>query len=942
MPADLAAAAGWCRSCGRRGMRTPSEPVPALLDRERERAALDGLLGGLRLGRGGALVVRGEAGVGKSALLEYVAGAAADMRVARAVGVESEMELAFASLHLLCAPLLGRLEDLPGPRRDALGVAFGLRAGGAPDRFMVGLAVLTLLAEVAEERPLLCVVDDAQWLDRASAQVLAFAARRLLAEPVGLIFAAREPGEQFRGVPELEVRGLPDKDARALLASAVRVRLDEQVWDRIVAETNGNPLALLELPRGLSPAQLAGGFGLAGARAVPARIEQGFRERLAALPGDTRSLLLVAAAEPAGDPVLVWRAAGRLGIAASAAEAAQADGLLKIGPRVRFRHPLVRSAVYSAASREERRAAHRALAEVTDPGRDADRRAWHLAAAAAGPDEGVAAELERSAGRAQARGGMAAAAAFLRRAVELTAEPGPRAGRALAAAQASLLAGALDAATDLLAMAAAGPLDELQQARASLLRGQIAFASSMGGDAPALLVKAAQQLEPLDAALARQTYLDAWAAALFAGQFAGAGSLHEVARASRSAPPPPGAPRLSDLLLDGLAVLVTEGRAQAAPLLRQAARVFAEDEITLEEDLRYGWLASVVAFTVWEEEYWHAIVARLLQSVREAGLLVDLPIWVQSMAIIMALRGDFAAAASLIAEAEAITAATGSGYARYAAVFLAGLRGAEAEARPLIEAVITDSRAAGQGLGVQWSQWVSAILYNGLGRYEEARAEAQQAAEQAPELNISMYALPELIEAASRSGQTRLAADALGRLAEATSTCRTDWAQGIYARCRALLSDGQDAEGWYRDAVGRLSRTGFPPELARAHLLYGEWLRREGRRADARAQLRTAHEMFDAIGMLAFAERARRELLATGETVRKRTAGTHDQLTPQEAQIARLARAGLSNQEIGAQLFLSARTVEWHLSKVFTKLEISSRRQLQQALPDRASAGPMA
>jgi DNA-binding CsgD family transcriptional regulator len=934
MPADLAAAAGWCRSCGRRGMRTPSEPVPALLDRERERAALDGLLGGLRLGRGGALVVRGEAGVGKSALLEYVAGAAADMRVARAVGVESEMELAFASLHLLCAPLLGRLEDLPGPRRDALGVAFGLRAGGAPDRFMVGLAVLTLLAEVAEERPLLCVVDDAQWLDRASAQVLAFAARRLLAEPVGLIFAAREPGEQFRGVPELEVRGLPDKDARALLASAVRVRLDEQVWDRIVAETNGNPLALLELPRGLSPAQLAGGFGLAGARAVPARIEQGFRERLAALPGDTRSLLLVAAAEPAGDPVLVWRAAGRLGIAASAAEAAQADGLLKIGPRVRFRHPLVRSAVYSAASREERRAAHRALAEVTDPGRDADRRAWHLAAAAAGPDEGVAAELERSAGRAQARGGMAAAAAFLRRAVELTAEPGPRAGRALAAAQASLLAGALDAATDLLAMAAAGPLDELQQARASLLRGQLAFASSMGGDAPALLVKAAQQLEPLDAALARQTYLDAWAAALLAGQFAGAGGLHEVARAARSAPQPAGAPRPSDLLLDGLAVLVTEGHARAAPLLRRAVRVFAEDEITLEEGLRYGWLAADAAVAVWEEEYWRAIEARQLQSVREAGLLVDLSIWVQGVAVNEIWRGDFAAAASLIAEAEAIAAATGSGFARYAAVFLAGMRGAEAEAAQLIEAVIRDSRAAGQGLGVQWSQWVSALLYNSLGRYEQALAEAQQAAEQAPELIISTWALPELIEAASRSGQSGAAADALGRLAETAGTAQTDWGPGIYARCRALLSDGQDAEGWYREAVGRLSRTGFRPELSRAHLLYGEWLRREGRRADARAQLRTAHDTFDAIGMLAFAERARRELLATGETVRKRTVGMHDQLTPQEAQIARLARAGLSNAEIAAQLFLSARTVEWHLSKVFTKLEISSRRQLQQALPD--------
>ena len=602
--------------------------------------------------------------------------------------------------------------------------------------------------------------------------------------------------------------------------------------------------------------------------------------------------MLVAAAEPVGDPVLVLRAAGRLGIAASAAEAASADGLLEIGTRVRFRHPLVRSAVYSAASLPQRQAAHRALAEVTDRDRDPDRRAWHLAAAAPGPDEEVAAELERSAGRAQARGGMAAAAA-LRRAVELTSGPARRSERALAAAQASLLAGALDAAADLLATAAAGPLDELQQARASLLRGQLAFASSMGSDAPALLVKAAQQLEPLDAALARQTYLDAWTAASFTGQFAGAGSLHEVARAARSAPPPASASRLSDLLLDGLTVLVIEGRAQAAPLLRQAAHIFAEEEITLEESLRYGWLAPVAAASVWEEEYWHAIVARLLQSLREAGLLVHLPIWMESMAIITAWRGDFAAAASLIAEAEAITAATGSAFARYGAVFLAGLRGVEAEAWPLIEAVITDSRAAGQGVGVQWSQWVSAILYNGLGHYEEALAEAQQAAEQTPELFISMWALPELIEAASRSGQTALAADALGRLAEATSTGQSDWGQGIYARSRALLSDGQDAEGFYREAVGRLSRTRLRPELARVHLLYGEWLRREGRRADARAQLRTAHDMCAAIGMLAFAERARRELLATGETVRKRTAATHDQLTPQEAQIARLARAGL-------------------------------------------------
>jgi len=924
-------------------MRTRSEPGPGLLDRGAQRAALDGLLGDLRSGRGRALVVRGEAGVGKSALLEYAVGAAADMRVVRAAGVESEMELAFASVHLLCGPLLDRLERLPVPQRDALGVAFGLREGGAPDRFMVGLAVLTLLAEVAEDRPLLCVVDDAQWLDRASAQVLAFAARRLLAEPVGLIFAAREPGKQFRELAELEVRGLPDDDARALLGSVVRFRLDEQVRDRILAETAGNPLALLELPRGLSPAQLAGGFGLVGAQPIPARIEEGYRRRIETLPDQTRLLMLVAAAEPFGDPVLAWRAAGRLEIPASAAEAAEADGLLELGARVRFRHPLVRSAVYAAASLPQRRAAHRALAEVTDRDRDPDRRAWHLAAAAPGPDEEVAAELERSAGRAQARGGMAAAAAFLQRAVELTADPGPRSERALAAAQASLQAGAFDAAAELLTTAMAGPLDELQQARVDLLRGQIAFASTAGSDAPPLLAKAAKRLEPLDAALSRQTYLAAWVAASITGQFAGAGDLHEVSLAARSSVPPAGAPQPSDLLLDALAVVVTEGRAAAAPLLRRAVRVFAGDEITIGERVRWALPAIIAAVMVWDEQGWHTIAAREVRACRDAGLLAQLTLAVNEVACLATSRGDFAAADSLIAEAEAIAAATGTLFPPVATVLLAGFRGAEAVATPLIEAVITAARAAGQGVAIQHAQRVSAILHNGLGRYEEALAAAQQASEQAPELYVSMWALPELIEAASRAGQTGLAADALARLAEATSIAQTDWAQGIYARCRALLSDGDNAEDSYREAVGRLSRIGFRPELARAHLLYGEWLRRERRRVDARVQLRTAHEMFAAIGMQAFAERAHRELRATGETARKRTAGTaNDQLTPQEDQIARLAASGLSNPEIAAQLFLTTHTVEYHLRKVFTKLGISSRVQLWQALPGSGRDGPTA
>ena len=907
-----------------------------LRGRGSECALLDELVAAIRRGESQSLVLRGEAGIGKTALLEYLIASAPDATIVRAVGVQSDMELPYAALHQLCGPLLDRLEALPAPQRRAMEIVFGVTAGEAPDRFLVGLAVLSLFSEVAEQRPLLCVVDDAQWLDQASALTLAFVARRLLAEPVAIIFAAREPGEELQHVSELEVFGVHNSDARALLSSAVRFKLDERVRDRIIAETRGNPLALLELPRGLTARQLAGGFGLLGAQALTGRIEESFVRRLEALSDDARRLLLVAAAEPVGDPLLLWRAAERLGIRPAAAEEAEADGLLAIGEWVRFRHPLVRSAVYRTATGEQRREVHLALAEATDGSVEPDRRAWHLATAAAGPDEPVAAALEQSAGRAQARGGLAAAAAFLHRSVVLSADPKQRVRRALAAAQASLDAGMFEGALELLALAEASTPDELQAAHAELLRGQIAFASSMGTTAPPLLLKAAQRLERLDPDLARETYLDAWGAALFAGRFASAGSLVEVSRAAASAPRPTRPLQASDLLLDGWATLFTEGRAAAAPLLRRATALFADEASPVQENFRWGWMTTIPPNILWDEDSWHAISARHLKEARDAGALARLPIDLADWGIFAAWCGDFDAAAVAIAEAEAITKATGTHIAPYAQLLLSALRG-QSDASPLIESTIRDAETSGQGLGVQWAEWTSAILFNGLGRYDRALASAQRAAEETPQLQVAPWASTELIEAAVRTARPDLAADALERVMAATAPSSTDWGRGMQARCRALLSEGESAERLHREAIERLGRTRRRPELARAHLLYGEWLRRENRRVDARVQLRAAHDQFASIGMEGFADRARAELQVTGEKVRKRTVETRDDLTAQERQIAALARQGLSNAEIGARLFLSPRTVEWHLHNVFGKLGIRSRRELADVLGSSAS-----
>ena len=886
-------------------------------------------------------MVRGEPGVGKTVLLDYLAGRASGCLVARAAGVQSEMELAFAGLHQLCAPMLEHAASLPVPQREALRTAFGLSAGSVPDRFLVGLAVLGLLSETAGQRPLVCVVDDMQWLDYASAQALGFAARRLAADPVGLVFAARVPGKDVAGLPELVVAGLAEGDARELLESVLTGPLDPRVRDRIIADTHGNPLALLELTTGLPPAQRTGGFGLPGAVPLDGRIEESFGRQLEALPAQTRRLLQLAAADPSGDPVLMWRAAGRLAIGAGAARPAEEAGLGEFGARVRFRHPLVRSAAYRSASVQTRQELHGALAEVTDPAVDPDRRAWHRAQAAPGPDEEVATELEQCAGRAQRRGGLAAAAAFLERSAGLTLDPARRAQRALAAAQAKHQAGALDAALFLLAMAQAGPLDELASARVDLLRGQIAFASGLGSDAPPLLLKAAKRLESLNLDLARETYLSAWMAALFAGRFAGAGDLTEVSRAARGLAAVH-SPHPAAMVLDALTLLVTDGPVAAAPALRQVARVFASDSISAEEEIRWGWLAQAAASAVWDDVRWRAMLARQVQLARDVGALDQLPIDLGALGTDAAWRGDFAMAAALIAETDAISAATGSRRPPFAAMLLASLRGDQAEAAPLIEATIAEATAGGQGIAVTYAHWAAAILANGLGRYADALAAAQQASQDSPALYMAMWALPELIEAATRTGNTHIASDALARLAETTQAGETDFGLGMEARSRALVSEGETAERCYREAIDRLGRTQLRPDLARAYLLYGEWLRRENRRRDARAELRTAYDLLSTMGIEAFAERARRELLATGDTVRKRTAGTVSELTAQEAHIARLAVEGRTNAEIGAQLFLSTRTVEWHLSKIYTKLGAGSRRELRRVLASLGQADPQA
>ena len=911
-----------------------------LVGRRGECAVLDRLLDAARDGRSGVLVLSGEPGVGKTALLDYAVESASGFRVARGAGVESEAELAFAALHQLCGPMLDRLERLPDPQQAALGAAFGLREGAAPERFLVGLAALSLLASVAEEQPLLCVIDDALWLDRASAQALAFLARRLLADPVAVIFATRVLTDELAGLPQLPVEGLAEDDARTLLATAVSGPLDERVRDRIVTETRGNPLALLELPRGLTSSQLAVGLRVQAALPLSGRIEETFRRRAEELPPETQRLLLVAAAEQLVEPATIWRAAERLGIGADAAEPAAVAGLLDIDTEVRFRHPLVRSAVYRAASARALRDTHLALAEAIDPELDPDRRAWHVAEGTLAPDEYVAAELERSAGRAQERGGLAAAAAFLERSAQLTPDPQRRAVRLLLAAREHVTAGANDRAQALLDQSMANLVDPFARAQATRMQGAIRFAEGRGGETPALLLNAANALGELDVGLARETLLEALEAAMWAGQFTTGATMLDVAETARGLPAADDDVGVANLLLTGYTERLTSGYARGVEWWRRATGT-PTDELRIEASLQWLGMLWNATGELFDFEGHQAVGRRRVQLAREQGALAWLPVALSCLAWSERLSGRVDAAESMVTEAVEIGAAIGTpampGAQELMRLAMYCWRGND-QARPMARAVMAEAAARGQGLAVVLSYYVLTILELGLGRYQEARIAALKVFDDDP-LYIGSIALADAVEATVRSGDADAAEAALARLCDRALATGTPWALGLLARARALLAADHEAEGLYQDAIEHLGRSGVATELARAHLLYGEWLRRQRRRRDARLQLRTALEMLQAMGATAFARRANVELQATGEHARVRVDETRDQLTPQEAQIAQLAGDGESNAEIAAQLFISPHTVAYHLRKVFGKLGINSRNQLAGAMRTPVAAG---
>jgi DNA-binding CsgD family transcriptional regulator len=895
------------------------------------------VLDAVRGGVSSTLVLVGGLGVGKTVLLEYAIDAAPDMQIVAVTGVQSEIGMEFAALHQLLLPFPPTLDVLPSPQRDALRVAFGLEAGPPPDLFLVGLAVLTVLSHAVQEQPLLCVIDDAHWLDAESAQVLAFVARRLYADRVGMIIAVGERGvtQQFDDLPSVEVGPLPDAEAAELLRSVAGAPLNEQLVSRILADTQRNPLALVELSAEFDVAQLAGLAALPEPLPLSDRLERRFLRQVRGLPADSRAFVLLAAADPAPERSRLWRAAVLAGIDPDAAAAdAESAGLLEFpGAWVRFRHPLIRSAVYHGATDGERRRAHLALADVSNSGSDLDegRRAWHRAAATTVPDEDVATELDRAAARARGRGGYWAQVALLRRSVELTPDEGRRAQREVALAGAEFASGRPDTAHDLLDHAMPRLTDDMTRGQATQLTGIILYIQGKSAEAARVLAAAARAFGP-DAVAARSAILSA----LLAAQWAGPEQTRTIAAAARSFPRPAGsAPTVSDLLLDGFATRFTAGYAEAAGPLRAAIAALLADDLDPVTGLRYFELGAVAAGSLWDDQAFHDIAERWANTARTLGALTVLPLALAFQTMSAWLAGRFDDADARLAEMSEVIAASHSppmlGTDSRGQGILLAYRGRTDQARAAGAAQVRESTARGQRLPADQGRYIVAVADLCARDYNAAVAAALPVIEDDPAF-IAETALPELVEAAVRSGNRETADRAFGTLSERALAAGTPWALGLRARCQALVDEDGNAEDAYTESIRQLQHSRAVVDLARTRLLYGQWLRRAKRRRDARHQLRTATDMFTAMGADAFAEQATTELRATGERARARIPETGLDLTPQEARVADLAAEGLSNNEIAAQLFISPATVAYHLRKIFTKLGLTSRHQLRRVL----------
>jgi DNA-binding CsgD family transcriptional regulator len=890
------------------------------------------MLAGVQGGAGSTLVVRGQAGIGKTALLDWTADQAAGMLVARVVGAESETHLGFAGLHQMLVPVLDGLAQLPEPQRDALSAAFGLVAGTAPDRFLIGLATLTLLTEAAVRSPVLCVIDDAQWLDHASLEVMSFVARRLLADRVGMVFAVGDGNQHaslLDGLPELIIGALPEHEAIELLAATADLPLDPQVGKRIVAETAGNPLALREFGTELTAAEASGAVPLAEPLRFSGRLEELYRSRVQALPPAAQQLLAVIAADQAGEPGRIWAAAARLGIDPEAAAAPALDRLVSWTPGIRFRHPLMRSAAYYAVSAPVQWRVHGALAAVTDPATDPDRRAWHLAAAARGPDEEVAAELERSADRARSRGGWASGAAFLERAAGLTPDAARRAGRLLDAAEARFMAGEAAVVHELLRVAVPGLVDPVARAKARRLEGLTLHAAGEPAAAATVLLDAADMFAPNDGRLARDTLLDALVADYFSVP-SGPARARALHRASPLPPVRQGPSSLADLLLDGFAATGEQRYEAGIALLRQATTPLRSNQPLPDDLLRVFLPMSMAASLLLDDSAWHELEDRWVGELRGRGALAALLVALTSLAYNQVQEGRFADAEATVAEGRALSEATGFrahlGLFACADLAIMAWRGDPA-ARSRGAQLLDDLTSAGHGLGAHLARTALCQLEVGLGNYDEAARIALEGGHLE-----AIGTVVDMVEAGWRSGHAEAAGTALDRFAPLAIASGTPAALGWLDLCRALAADAEHAEAHYQRATRLLRGSRHVPMLARAHLLYGEWLRRQRRRRDARDQLGTAFEMLDSMGMAAFAARARAELRATGEHARPRGPQGREVLTPQEEQIARLVAEHLTNREIAARLFISASTVEYHLAKVFRKLSVTSRTELARML----------